>query len=409
MPLEKRDNFTFFVGKGSGRSSLDNGLSALSIDVPRGEEGGEEGIPAGRKSSTGPLKIARNASRRKERESLMELPAGTETMSLNDFVLKHSLGCGLTGNVLKARRFSNTSPCAIKVMRKAELVRLQQVDHAINEKETLERLNSPFTVNLTGSFQDDKALYLVMEYVEGGDLFELISKTGVLPINASRFYVMQVLLALDHLHSRGYVYRDLKPENVLITKSGNVKLADMGFTKLIFEKGRAHTVCGTVDYIAPEILEHRGCGLAADFWGLGVLIFELISGCPPFRGKTRQELCANIVKGEITYWPANFPPRAKALVRALLCYDESERLGMREGGIQEVKDHPWFEGIDWETALRCLYDPPFVPDLEQDSAEGRSDLDMAGGPDVSRNVDKLRQLMEKDQVAPAEEEKFADF
>ena len=170
-------------------------------------------------------------------------------------------------------------------MRKARLLELGEEHHVRSELEALDRISSPFVTALLGCFQDTKALYIALEYMRGPDLFsymhEINAPSGFersVPPYAVRFYTAQVLLGLEALHSNGYVYRDLKPENILMDGRGNLKLADLGFAKLVFEGGRAYTVCGTPDYLAPEVIEHRGATRGSDYWALGILIFEFIAG-----------------------------------------------------------------------------------------------------------------------------------
>ena len=208
------------------------------------------------------------------------------SLALGDFLLGSKLGEGLTGRVHYAQLKVRGVECALKIMRKAKLIELGEEHHVRSELEALGRIGSPFVTQLLGCFQDKHAVYLAIEYMRGPDLFaymhEINAPAGFersVPIAAVRFYTAQVLLGLDALHSNGYVYRDLKPENILMDGSGNLKLADLGFAKLVFEGGRAYTVCGTPDYLAPEVIEHRGATRGSDYWALGILIFEFIAGC----------------------------------------------------------------------------------------------------------------------------------
>ena len=169
---------------------------------------------------------------------------------------------------------------ALKILKKSEVIYLKQVDHVKTEKKILEELNHPFIVNLFGAFQDDKNLYLLLEYVIGGEFFSHLRKAGRFPNDTAKFYAAQITLVFEHLHSMMILYRDLKPENLLLDSDGNCKVTDFGFAKKV--EYRTWTLCGTPEYLAPEIILSKGHGKAVDWWASGILMYEMLAGYPPF-------------------------------------------------------------------------------------------------------------------------------
>eukprot|EP00854_Cymbomonas_tetramitiformis_P014070 gene14070-16635_t len=165
-----------------------------------------------------------------------------------------------------------------------------KVDNVIREKDLLCKFNCPFLLSCLGHFSDDEHLYLVLDFMRGGDLFQMLTRVSKLTSPVARFYAAQILLALEYIHKQGCIYRDLKPENILISETGNIKLADFGFCKEVEEGGRKYTVCGTTDYMAPEVLLCQGHDRAADLWAFGIMIFELLAGVPPFECETDDEM-----------------------------------------------------------------------------------------------------------------------
>jgi len=333
------------------------------------------------------------------------------SLSLPDFLLGARLGEGLTGRVHYARLRLRGSECALKVMRKARLLELGEEHHVRSELEALERIRSPFVTALLGCFQDAHALYLALEYMRGPDLFaymhEVNAPTGFersVPPYAVRYYTAQVLLGLEALHCSGYVYRDLKPENILMDGRGNLKLADLGFAKLVFDGGRAYTVCGTPDYLAPEVIEHRGATRGSDYWALGVLIFEFIAGFPPFQGEPKWFQFKKICAGIIDYWPERFPADARDIVTALLQTAESRRLGLLAGGVSEIKAHPFYAALDWSALAALALPPPFRPS----ETEWRQAT--ASPADSKRLAAELEASMAHDRMLTvAQEAVFAGF
>jgi hypothetical protein len=202
--------------------------------------------------------------------------SGITSWSLKDFEFKSTLGTGSFGRVRLAKHIPTGKICAVKMLKKSEIIRLKQVEHILAEKAILQSLDHPFIVNLHGSFQDRKYLYLIMEFVVGGEFFTHLRRAGRFNNDSSCFYAAQIVLIFQYLHSKDVVYRDLKPENLLLDHTGNIKLTDFGFAKKV--DYRTWTLCGTPEYIAPEILLNKGHGKPVDWWALGILIYEMLAG-----------------------------------------------------------------------------------------------------------------------------------
>lgn len=177
----------------------------------------------------------------------------------------------------------------------------------------------------------------------------------------SRFYASEVVLAFEYLHSKDIVYRDLKPENLLITADGHLKITDFGFAKVV--KDVTWTLCGTPDYLAPEIIQSKGYGKAVDWYALGVLIFEMLAGFPPFFDDDHVKLYEKILSGKVKF-PSHFDPNAKDLIKNLLATDLSQRYGNLKNGADDIKNHAWFQGVDWGKVYRCEIKPPYLPTVK---------------------------------------------
>lgn len=282
-------------------------------------------------------------------------------LKLEDFKLARTLGTGSFGRVHLSQSKHNNRYYAIKVLKKTEVVRLKQVEHTNNEKNILETTANPFMVNLWGTFQDDINLYMVMDYVPGGELFSILRKAKRFPDHVARFYAAEVVLVIEYLHSKNIIYRDLKPENVLIDTNGHIKITDFGFAKYVPDI--TWTLCGTPDYLAPEVIQSKGYGRAVDWWSLGILIFEMLAGYPPFYDDDHLKLYEKIIQGKIK-WPAYFDPHARDLLKRLLTSDLSRRYGNLKGGAQDIKEHGWFGAIDYVKLANRQVRPPFVPKIQ---------------------------------------------
>ncbi|KEP67544.1 UNVERIFIED_CONTAM: AGC kinase [Hammondia hammondi] len=282
---------------------------------------------------------------------------------MSNFNFGPTLGTGSFGRVFMAKRRDDphAPPVAIKRLKKAAVIRQKQVDHILSEKRILQMINHPFTVNMLGTFKDDRYLYIVMEYVIGGEFFTLLRKTRRFENDAARFYAAQVTLIFEYLHDRNIIYRDLKPENLLVDAEGYLKLTDFGFAKVI--EYRTYTLCGTPEYIAPEVLLNKGHGKPVDWWTLGILIYEMILGYPPFFDDEPMGVYQKILGGRIAF-PKFFDKNAKVLVKRLLTPDLAQRYGNLKNGVADVKDHRWFAGFDWNACLKKSLPSPYRPPVK---------------------------------------------
>jgi protein kinase X len=248
-------------------------------------------------------------------------------------------------------------------MKKSEIIKLKQVDHILSEITILNQIDHPFCINMIGITQNERYLYIAMEYVPGGELFTYLRTVQSLKSDEARFFAAQVTLMFDYLHNKNIIYRDLKPENLLIDKDGYLKLTDFGFAKIV--EGRTYTLCGTPEYLAPEILLQKGHGKPVDWWCLGILLYEMLVGIDPFSDDEPMAVYQNILRGKIKF-PSNFDKDAKSLVKHLLVADLGKRYGNLKGGVNDIKEHRWFNNFDWKMCLKKGLKPHYVPKLKSE-------------------------------------------
>ncbi|KAI9807783.1 MAG: hypothetical protein M1825_005088 [Sarcosagium campestre] len=278
---------------------------------------------------------------------------------LVDFAIQRTLGTGSFGRVHLVQSKHNNRFYAVKVLKKTQVVKMKQVEHTNDERRMLGLVKHPFLITLWGTFQDAKNLYMVMDFVEGGELFSLLRKSQRFPNPVAKFYAAEVTLALEYLHSMHIIYRDLKPENLLLDRHGHLKITDFGFAKEVPDI--TWTLCGTPDYLAPEVVASKGYNKSVDWWSLGILIFEMLCGFTPFwDGGSPMKIYENISKGRVKY-PPYIHPDAQGLLQQLITPDLTKRLGNLHGGSQDVKQHPWFAEVTWERLAKKDIDAPYVP------------------------------------------------
>jgi serine/threonine protein kinase len=299
---------------------------------------------------------------RARKKSRIATTAPEGTAQLSDFEMLSLLGTGTFGKVQLCLHSTTRQYYCMKILQKQTIYRFKQMDHVENEKLLLSTLKSPGIVQLFATFTTPESLMLLMEYVPGGELFFYIRKYGRLPEDVARFYAAELVLVILYLHERKVVYRDLKPENILLDVQGRLKLADFGFAKRVEDK--TWTMCGTPDYLAPEIITGRGHDTAVDWWSLGVLIFEMLAGYPPFTDKDMATLFRKIQQPERLLIPSDFSQDATDLLRRLLVVDPSRRLGNIHPDISDIRTHPWFRPIDWDQLNKRNGTGPIVPVLQ---------------------------------------------
>ena len=251
--------------------------------------------------------------------SVPEVPA--KKISIDDFLIIKLLGRGAYAKVLLVQRKSDSAFFAMKVLKKREITAKNQENHILSERAILESSKFPFIVQFKYAFQSARKLYMVMEFMQGGELFYHLSRLRRFSEDIARFYIAEVIIGLEYLHGRGIIYRDLKPENILLGLDGHIKLTDFGLSKFISENNfKTKTLCGTPEYQAPEILLHEEYGKAVDFWSIGCLIYELIAGTPPFYDRNRENLKNRILCGVISF-SSIFSESTRNLIDKLLVKD----------------------------------------------------------------------------------------
>lgn len=288
---------------------------------------------------------------------------GFEKADPSQFELLKVLGQGSYGKVFLVRKVKGSDAgqlYAMKVLKKATLKVRDRVRSKM-ERDILAEVNHPFIVKLHYAFQTEGKLYLILDFLRGGDLFTRLSKEVMFTEEDVKFYLAELALALDHLHGLGIIYRDLKPENILLDEEGHIKITDFGLSKeAIDHDKRAYSFCGTIEYMAPEVVNRRGHTQSADWWSFGVLMFEMLTGSLPFQGKDRKETMALILKAKLGM-PQFLSGEAQSLLRALFKRNPCNRLGAGIDGVEEIKRHPFFVTIDWNKLFRKEIKPPFKP------------------------------------------------
>ncbi|XP_058977259.1 cGMP-dependent protein kinase, isozyme 2 forms cD5/T2 isoform X2 [Musca domestica] len=287
-------------------------------------------------------------------------------VSLTDLRVIATLGVGGFGRVELVQIHGDASRSfALKQMKKAQIVETRQQQHIMSEKEIMGEANCQFIVKLFKTFKDKKYLYMLMESCLGGELWTILRDKGNFDDSTTRFYTACVVEAFDYLHSRNIIYRDLKPENLLLDEKGYVKLVDFGFAKKLQSGRKTWTFCGTPEYVAPEVILNRGHDISADYWSLGVLMFELLTGTPPFTGSDPMRTYNIILKGiDAIEFPRNITSNARNLIKKLCRDNPAERLGYQRGGISEIQKHKWFDGFYWWGLQNRTLEPPIKPTVK---------------------------------------------
>ncbi|XP_049775598.1 cAMP-dependent protein kinase catalytic subunit 3-like [Schistocerca nitens] len=328
------------------------------------------------------------------KEPLISADAGDsdseKDRGLKDFDIIKTIGTGTFGRVCLCREKSTGKYGAMKILAIGDVIRLKQVEHVKNEKNILQEVRHPFIISLRWHYRDDTCLYMLFDYVCGGELFSYLRNAGRFSNSTANFYTAEIVLALEYLHSQSVVYRDLKPENLLLDRDGHLKITDFGFAKKLTD--RTWTLCGTPEYLAPEIIQSKGHNKAVDWWALGVLIYEMLAGYPPFFDDNPFGIYEKILAGKIE-WPRHLDPVAKDLIKKLLVQDRTKRLGNMKNGADDVKRHRWFKGIEWQDVFYRKLKPPIVPRISYDGDTRNFDeypeADWKAAPSVAEADQKL--------------------
>lgn len=293
---------------------------------------------------------------------------GKRTIGPDDFEILKLIGKGTFGQVFQVRKKDTKRIYAMKVLSKKVIVQKKEIQHTIGERNILVRTattESPFIVGLKFSFQTAQDLYLVTDYMSGGELFWHLQKEGRFTEERAKFYIAELILALRHLHQHDIVYRDLKPENILLDANGHIALCDFGLSKAnLSQNDTTNTFCGTTEYLAPEVLlDEQGYTKMVDFWSLGVLVFEMCCGWSPFYAEDTQQMYKNIAFGKVRFPRDALSQEGRNFVKGLLNRNPSHRLGAK-GDAEELMAHPFFADVDWNALSKKLIQPPFKPKLK---------------------------------------------
>ena len=324
-------------------------------------------------SLLGPLSTILNREaevRKKEAEA-----AKKPIIHMKDLKVHNILGVGTFGRVKLVVHKPTDTPYALKCMRKGQIIALKQVEHVMNEKKILAMCDHPFLLQLAAAYQDADELYMLLELALGGELFTILRERQKFDEPTSRFYGANVAAAFEYLHERKIVYRDLKPENVLLDSEGHVRITDFGLAKDAMELGdKTHTFCGTPDYLAPEIIKGAGHGRGVDWWSLGTMIYEMLGGLPPFYSENFNVMYDRILRKTLEFNPDDrFGSDARDLLTGLLQKSPELRLGSSERDGAELREHAWFAPIDWAKLEARELEPSFKPNVK--SATDTSNFD----------------------------------
>ncbi|BFZ17884.1 hypothetical protein BsWGS_20922 [Bradybaena similaris] len=289
-----------------------------------------------------------------------------ETVSLDDLQLVATLGMGGFGRVELVQLTKDKSKTfALKCLKKKHIVETRQQEHIYSEKRIMMEADSPFITKLHKTFRDRKYVYMLMEVCLGGELWTILRDRGNFDDITARFCVACVLEAFSYLHAKGIIYRDLKPENLLLDGRGYVKLVDFGFAKKIGVGKKTWTFCGTPEYVAPEIILNKGHDHSADYWSLGILMYELLNGTPPFSGPDPMRTYNIILKGiDQIEFPKKISRSAHVLIKKLCRDNPMERLGYGKNGISDIRKNKWFQGFDWDGLMSLTLTPPIIPKVK---------------------------------------------
>jgi len=286
-----------------------------------------------------------------------------------DFDLISVIGKGSFGKVFQVKKKTQPnqgSIYAMKVLRKEAIFARKQVAHTKAEKTILAKIQHPFIIKLHWAFQTDQKLYMVLDYINGGELFFHLKNEGRFSEQRVKLYAAEIASALAHLHALDIVYRDLKPENILLNNDGHIVITDFGLSKEINPHEGTQTFCGTPEYLAPEVLRGEGHGTAVDWWSLGTLMYEMLTGLPPFYSQNINIMYQKILSGELRF-PSYVSAEAQSILEGLLTRDPEKRLGSKDKEASDVRGHAFFKSIDWGKLNRKEIDAPFKPKVKNEA------------------------------------------
>jgi serum/glucocorticoid-regulated kinase 2 len=319
-------------------------------------------------------------------------------VTLEDFELIKVLGRGAFGKVMLVEKKDTKLVYALKSMRKEDIIEKDQIEHTKTERYVLERSDSPFLVALEYAFQNPEKIFFVMRFMKGGELFQHLRQAKRFDENRAKFYAAEITLAIEHLHKMDVIYRDLKPENILMDEDGHVCLTDFGMAKIVRDGQLTTSFVGTPEYLAPEIIENKGHSKPVDWWSLGILIYEMIIGLPPFYNREQnQSLMFKWIREKDVTFASKVPitDDAKDLILSLLIKNPDKRLGTKGG--DEIRNHKWFKDIDWKNLAEKKLTPPFKPKVTGDYDVDNFDEEFTSEDPINSMVDGNMKLVNKYQ------------
>lgn len=300
--------------------------------------------------------------------------------SLDNYEIIKVLGRGTYGKVQLVRSKSDNKIYALKTMGKRLLEETDQVEQTLVEKEVLLKTRHPFLVSAHAAFQTPEKIFLVIDYVPGGELFNRLKEEGKFSESRTRLYAAEIALGLGAMHSHGLLYRDLKPENILIDADGHLRLTDFGLVKTqMFGDSTTGTFCGTPEYIAPEMLTQQPYTKVVDWWSFGIIVFEMLTGLPPFYDENTNKMYRMVLHDQVVF-PPYLSPEAVDLISKLLDKDPAHRLGGSEEDVEEIKRHPFFKPINWDDVLAKKYTPEWIPSIKGELDVSNFDMEFTAEP-----------------------------
>jgi len=303
---------------------------------------------------------------------------GKSRVTFENFEYVKVLGKGTFGKVVLCREKATKYLYAMKILKKEVIIRREEVAHTLAERRVLQMTNHPFLLKLKYSFTTVDRLCLVTEYVIGGELYFHLKRERQFTEDRTKFYGAEIISAIDYLHTKAIIYRDLKLENLLLDSDGHIKIADFGLCKEDICWGEStRTFCGTPEYLAPEVLEDVNYGLAVDWWGVGVVMYEMMVGRLPFYNQNHEVMFGNILSEDVRF-PSRMSQEARDLLGGLLVKDPSRRLGGGRTDAREIMDHVFFSSIDWNLLVQKKITPPFKPQVMNETDTSNFDFEFTG-------------------------------
>lgn len=319
-------------------------------------------------------------------------------LTFHDFEKLKVLGKGSFGEVLLVKLKANSKYYAMKILTKKNVKLRHQEVHTKAERDLMVRINCPFIVSIKFAFQDATNLYIITEFMQGGEMFFHMHREKRFDDDKTKFYVVEMVLAIEFMHKNKMLYRDLKPENIMVDKNGHIKLTDFGLSKMVKKtKEKAFTICGTPQYLAPEVLSDDGYDNSVDWWSLGCVMYEMLTGTAPFKIPRGSYLSADLYKKKVNI-PDYITPEAKDLIKQLLVPNPKKRLGYGTDGAKKIKEHQYFKDIDWDDAWNQKLTPPFIPELD-----GETDLKYFDKMFTNENIEGSKVSEAPSSIVPSSE------